>query len=92
MTSLFGKTHDDKMITFDMAISSIEKKYEDQLQVVVDHENKERPDKLSNHYILQWDHFGGSGLRYQIGFIDTYLPRYIQEEITSAFKEVFSEK
>ena len=93
MTSLFGKNHDNKMVAFDAALASIEEKYAIHLRTVVDHENNEIIDKLSNHFQLKWEPLPYGNLRYGIRFNeDTYIPKFIQEEVISAFKEVFSDQ
>lgn len=88
MTSMWGEAHDKKMADFDNQIEAIENKYSNIFQDKINRLTGEEPDKLTNHFIVQWD-----SSQYKIGFQkDSYLPLYVKEEVKTAFISAFSDK
>lgn len=88
MTSIWGEKHDKNMAAFDSVVENIENKYFNIFENQVNRLTNEPPDKLTNQFIVQWDSF-----KYGIAFLkDTYVPQYIQDEVTSAFVKCFSKE
>jgi hypothetical protein len=86
--SIWGDEHDRKTQVFNDAVEAIEKKYshifEDHVNVITG----EKPDKLLFQFLTSWD-----SSAYRIGFRkDTYVPKYIQDEVINAFKSAYSAK
>lgn len=90
MKSMWGESHDTNMKSFEGKVDAIELKNQKHLQDVTGLNGNNEPDKLSNHYLIQWEGYNG-GIRYSIGFRhETYIPKFLQDEVITSFKQVFS--
>lgn len=88
MDSLWGKEEDIKTAEFKKAVENIETKYEDIFSDKVNIITGKTPDKLLYQFITTFD-----GFKRTCDFRkDTYVHKYIQEEVFDAFKSIFSSK
>lgn len=87
MKSRLGDHHDKLKKEFAEKLLMIETKHADILTDKINRYTDKPPDKLKEHYNINYDH-----RKYQLDFrIDSDLPDYIRDEITVAFVSIFSD-
>jgi len=86
--TIWGKDYDLKDALFRGKVKDIENKYINLFNDQINPITQKAPDVLENQFLTTYN-----GHAHTIGFSkETYVPKYIQDEVIDAFKEVFSAK
>lgn len=88
MTSMWGEEHDNKTAEFNRQVELIEAKHEHIFANQINPLTGKPPAKLAYQFLTTYD-----GYKNTFGFRkETYVPKHVQDEVTEAFRSVFSKE
>ncbi len=92
MTTIWGKSHDDREVQFKEQVEKIEAKHIEYFKDRTNVYGNKEPDKLYFHFVVSSE-VSDTGMRYELKPRESsYLPSFIMDEVIEAFKTSFSEE